>query len=125
MAATIRRVENLTTDDVKECIRNSTPIIATGMTKSWRASSRWTFDFLRQQYGSDMVKLSDGRFRVLAELPLSSCIDFLLSLDLKDTYKHLGATPYMQDWVLLDLHPELREDVELPPWFHNWERVVM
>jgi hypothetical protein len=125
MAATIRRVERLTTQDVKEAIRASTPIIATGMMKSWKASSRWSFDFFKQQYGSDTVKLSDGRFHALAELPLSHCIDFILSLDLRDTYKHLGATPYIQDWVVLDVHPELREDVELPPWFRNWERVFV
>src|SRR5262249_60760536 len=50
---------------------------------------------------------------------------FLMSIDLKDMYKPLGATPYIQDWVLLDLHPELRKDVELPPWFCNWERVFV
>lgn len=125
MTSSIQRVEHLSTQDVKECIRKSRPVIATEMMKSWKASSRWSFDFFRQQYGSDMVALMDGRFRVLAELPLARCIDLILRLDLGDMCKHYGATPYIQDWVLLDIHPELREDVELPLWFRNWERMFL
>ena len=62
MTATIQRVKRLIMEDIKECIRESRPVIATEMMKSWKASSRWSFEFFKEYYGSDMVKLSDGRF---------------------------------------------------------------
>ncbi len=122
MTPEIRRVTHLTTKDIRECIRNSQPAIATEMLKSWKASETWTFDFFKQRYGTDMVQLADGRFQPLVELPLAACLDIIQTLDLGNTYEHYGATPYIQGWVLLDDHPELKEDVELPAWFRNWER---
>jgi hypothetical protein len=122
MTTTVPRVKHLSSADVKEAIRNSTPMIATGMLESWKASTSWSFAFFKERYGSDVVTLSDGRFRPLAQLPLATCIDVILSLDLGDIYKHGGATPYIQDWVVLDLHPELYGDIEVPEWFDNWER---
>jgi len=122
MPTTVARVKQLSSKDIKECIRNSTPMIATDMLKSWKASTRWSFEFLKQRYGADMVTLSDGRFRSLAQLPLAHCIDLFQAMDLGDTYKYSGATPYIQDWVVLDIHPELYGDIEVPEWFENWER---
>lgn len=122
MISTVDRVKHLSSKDVNECIRKGTPIIATEMLKSWKASTLWSFDFFKERYGSDVVALSDGRFQALARLPLAHCIDLILSLDLGDTYKHYGATPYIQDWLVLDIHPELYEDIEVPEWFNNWER---
>lgn len=122
MITAVTRVPQLSSTDIKACIRNGRPMIATGMLNSWKASTSWSFDFFKQRYGSDVVTLSDGRFRPLAQLPLSKCIDLILKLDLGDTYKHGGATPYIQDWVVLDIHPELYEDIEVPKWFENWER---
>lgn len=122
MISAIQRVKTLSSEDVKECIRKSQPVIATEMTKSWKASKLWTFDYFKERYGSDEVVLSDGRFQPLAELPLAHCMHIIQTLDLGNTYVHRGATPYIQDWVLLDIHPELQEHVELPEWFRNWER---
>jgi hypothetical protein len=122
MATTVARIKNLSSKNIKECIRKNTPMIATDMMKSWKASTLWSFDFLKERYGSDVVTLSDGRFRALAQLPLAHCIDLILGMNLGDTYKYSGATPYIQDWVALDLHPELNADIEVPEWFDNWER---
>jgi hypothetical protein len=47
MAATVARVKNLSSKDIKECIRKSTPMIATDLMKSWKASTRWSFDSSR------------------------------------------------------------------------------
>ena len=63
------------------------------MLRSWKASTLWSFDFFKQRYGSDVVTLSDGRFRALTQLPLAQCIDLILRMDLRDTYKYCGATP--------------------------------
>ena len=122
MAMTVARVKHLSSADVKACVRNSTPIIATETLKSWRASTLWSFDYLKQNYGSDVVTLSDGSFRALARMPLARCIDLILGMDLGETYKYGDATPYIQDWVVLDLHPELYDAIEVPEWFNNWER---
>jgi Cupin-like domain len=122
MLNTVARVKHLSSKDIKECMRTSTPTIATDMLRSWKASTLWSFDFFKQRYGSDVVTLSDGRFRALTQLPLAQCIDLILRMDLRDTYKYCGATPYIQDWVVLDIHPELYGDIEVPEWFDNWER---
>ncbi|HJN44695.1 MAG: cupin-like domain-containing protein [Vicinamibacterales bacterium] len=121
----VPRVPRLTSRDVDEAIRTNQPMIATMMLESWPASTRWSFDFLKERYGSDVISLSDGRFQTLAEIPLGHCLDFFATVELGETYRHLGATPYIQDWLLLDQHPELYEDIEVPEWFRNWERSLM
>jgi hypothetical protein len=125
MTTHVQRVPRLTDRDVDDAIRADQPMIATDMLRSWAASSLWSFDFLKEQYGSDVVSLSDGRFQTLAELPLGHCLDFFSRVDLGDTHRLLGATPYIQDWLLLDQHPELYEHIEVPGWFRNWERSLM
>ncbi|MDP7339425.1 MAG: hypothetical protein QF786_08940, partial [Vicinamibacterales bacterium] len=115
----VPRVPRLTSRDVDEAIRTNQPMIATMMLESWPASTRWSFDFLKERYGSDVISLSDGRFQTLAEIPLGHCLDFFATVELGETYRHLGATPYIQDWLLLDQHPELYEDIEVPEWFRN------
>ena len=82
MAMTVARVKHLSSADVKACVRNSTPIIATEMLKSWRASTLWSFDYFKQNDRSHVVTLSDGSFRALARMPLARCIDLILGMDL-------------------------------------------
>ena len=121
MATTVARIKNLSSQDIKECIRKSTPMIATDMMKSWKASTQWSFDFLKERYGSDVVTLSDGRFRALAQLAGA-----LYRLDSPNgPGRHLqvlGRNTLHTGLAGADLHPELNRDIEVPEWFDNWER---
>ena len=68
MSLTIDRVENVTNNEIRDYIRNSKPVIITGEVLKWPAYKLWTFDFFRENYGDDLVSVTDGRFRQLAQM---------------------------------------------------------
>src|SRR5437870_3518051 len=54
------------------------PVIVTDATESWPARSRWTFEFFKTSYGSDMVSAPLGLFGGVAKVTkLAAYLDHL------------------------------------------------
>jgi hypothetical protein len=113
------------------------PVILTDALNSWKARTKWTFEFFKSHYGSENVVPSiwpgDKYLKVI------SFRDYIDSLDNPNggspgfwidlTTKLPCAAPqvppetplYLTGWRAFNLHPELLDDVELSPKFaEDW-----
>ena len=58
----IERVKNLSTEDfVTQYVNTGTPVIFTELIKDWPAYSKWTFDYLKSNYGDVKVPIFDSK----------------------------------------------------------------
>jgi len=111
------------------------PVVITDATENWPARSKWTFEFLKATYGSDLVTPSRGFDIGTKKLTtLSAYIDFLdapmedlpgvwTGRDIRDGRPPKdapGTRPsplYLYDWYALRRHPELYDDITPTPYF--------
>jgi hypothetical protein len=116
--------------------RGKPVIIADGL-NTWRARSKWNFDFFKSRYGSErVVPVIWPGDKYLKVIRLGDYIDsldgptrptpgFWIDLATKlpcDAPPEAPETPlYLTGWKAFNLHPELLEDVELSPKFtEDW-----
>jgi hypothetical protein len=109
------------------------PVILTDVLNSWKARTKWTFDFFKSHYGSEQVVPSiwPGD-KYLKVIPFADYIDsldnpngrtpgFWIDLATKlpcEAPQESPDTPlYLTGWRAFNLHPELLEDVDLSPKF--------
>jgi hypothetical protein len=113
---------------VKEFVRKyrspGKPVVITGVMKSWKARSTWTFDFFRDRYGStsmDVYRFDNGNYRPnrLEVMALADFIDKTLRNDWE-------TFPYYvrDDWKLFIRHRELLTDYMVPDYFFDWFRLL-
>ena len=107
------------------------PVIITGATEKWPARSKWTFQFFKTVYGSDVATAWLGRGSVTAKLTnLSTYIDFLdapwelpglwVGADgrpLRAEPERGASPPYLLGWYAFRQHPELYDDIAPAPDF--------
>jgi hypothetical protein len=112
------------------------PVIITDATEHWPARTKWSFEFFKTAYGSDVATAWLGRGSSTGKLTtLSTYIDFLdePSIDLpgiwigadigKDgrpppTVQGQATSPfYLFGWYAFKQHPELYDDIAPPPYF--------
>ena len=107
------------------------PVIITDAIDDWRARSKWTLDFFKTAYGSDLATAWLGRGGAAAKLTnLSTYIDFLdkpwelpglwIGKDgrpLSVEPERGSSPPYLLGWYALRQHPELYEDLTPTPYF--------
>ena len=108
------------------------PVIITDATLDWPARSKWTFEFFKTTYGSDVATAWLGRGSAVGKLTsLSTYIDFLdaPSADLPGLWVGrdgcplqtmpglVTSPPYLIGWFAFRQHPELYEDIKLEPYF--------
>jgi hypothetical protein len=113
------------------------PVILTDAMNTWKASSKWTFDFFKARYGSERVVpaiwpgdkylkvMQFGDYIESLDDPQGHTPGFYIDLATKlpcDAPKESPETPlYLTGWKAFNLHPELLEDVELSPRFaEDW-----
>ena len=108
------------------------PVIVTDAMDSWRAVSRWSFDFFKARYGNDHVspRIFNGVRRVKL-MKFNGFLDYLDSPDAESPGLWIdaktlrpcpapaepGSTPLYLAWNVFRLHPELLDDIELSPKF--------
>jgi Cupin-like domain len=107
------------------------PVLITDATENWPARSKWTFEFFKTTYGSDVATAWLGRGSVTAKLTnLSTYIDFLdapwelpglwIGTDgrpLRAAPERGNSPPYLLGWYAFRQHPELVNDVQPAPYF--------
>jgi hypothetical protein len=109
------------------------PVIITDATEHWPARSKWTFEFLRAAYGSDIVAAPhEWQSDVVKLTKLAAYIDHLdipardvpgLWVEMRDGHP-LPAAPkppasplYLLGWHAFQKHPELYDDIKPAPYF--------
>jgi hypothetical protein len=107
------------------------PVIITDAIATWPARGKWTFDWLRAQYGADLVHATPVmKSGFSCATKLSSYLDHLDSpRDLPGLWldattgrptrlpDHLAdLPPYLMSWGAFERHPELHDDLS-PPAF--------
>ena len=132
-----RKSKVLPADIAREYLRGvGKPVIITDATENWPARSKWTFEFFKTAYGSDLATAWLGRGSGIGKLTtLSAYIDFLdtplAELPGVWTGKDIGkdgrppqaapgrgASPfYLLGWYAFRQHPELYDDIAPAPYF--------
>jgi hypothetical protein len=106
------------------------PVIITDATENWPARSKWTFEFFKTAYGSDLAKvwLGIGGDPVKVTT-LSAYINYLdaPSAELPGVWTGKGGRPlqavpgrapfYLYGWGGFRRHPELYDDIAPAPYF--------
>jgi len=108
------------------------PVIVTDATEPWPARSKWTFEFFRTTYGSDIARAFLGLMSNVSKVTtLATYIDFLDTptaelpglwvdkdgLPLRAAPEPGGSSPYLVGWPAFDNHPELYGDITPAPYF--------
>lgn len=94
---------------MKEFVNKSHPVVFVGAAKDWECCRKWSFDWIKQQYGGDDVMLVDHGKQ--DRNPLHSPVEHLTLGDLIDGIDH-GSLKYARFHPLLQRHPELRIDID-------------
>jgi hypothetical protein len=109
------------------------PVVVTDATERWPARSKWTFDFMKSAYGSDLVCPELGLHSGIGRLTkLATYLDFIdnptTDLDgfwvdvatkrpLPQAPEAPDVPPYLVSWLAFQRHPELFHDIEPAPGF--------
>jgi hypothetical protein len=113
------------------------PVVLTDALNTWKARSKWSFDFFKSHYGSDRVVPSiwpgDKYLKVISFADYIDSLDdptrpssgFWIDLATKLPCAEPQCPPetplYLTGWRAFNLHPELLDDVELSPKFtEDW-----
>jgi lysine-specific demethylase 8 len=110
----IDRVRDISPAEFKRrYVRTGRPVIIEGVAADWTCSRRWTFDFLRDYCGDELIKITQregvttearvGNKEYSHEMPFREYVDQLLN--------H-GKT-YLRFSSLLEAFPELLKDLDL------------
>jgi len=126
----IDRKQNLTAEDFSRDYLQGVcePVIVTDAIQSWPAFSKWTFDYLKESYGSDVAAATLGLHSDLWKLTkLGAYIDYLDTpanelpgfwIEPKtgkpSVPKPYDSPFYLMGWTAFD-HPEFYHDVQPAP----------
>ncbi len=108
--SSVDRRSNLSYDEfVREYASVGKPVILTNVVKNWEASTKWTMDFFRSEYGSAVGQVLDCA--TLTESPMTIA-DYLSYMNLKERDKLLCL-----ERLLIQDYPQLRDDYKVPVYF--------
>jgi histone arginine demethylase JMJD6 len=111
----------------KEYLYANKPVVITDALREWKALSRWSPEFFKQQFGDMKFTLNEnlkgkaeykgkGDGTEAVEYTMARFIDRVLASTEQD------PAPYFRNQILYDLFPSLKQDIEpLPEYFlPNW-----
>lgn len=117
----IERRAGLTVGEFRrEYLYAGRPVVITGAIEHWKARSRWTLEYFRNNYGAtsvDVYRLDGERYRPEGKetMALGSFIDAIADKDFRAYPRYIR-----DDWRLFVTHKELLDDYEVPPYFFDW-----
>lgn len=106
----VDRRDTLTPQEMlDEYVRPGRPVLLTGVTRDWPARTKWTFDFFRQRYGGEPVRVTRAAREDEPE------VETTLAEYLDSFPAHAQGRPfYLTSWAFRERHPELLEDFRIP-----------
>ena len=112
------RRSNLSYDEfVREYASVGKPVIIADAMKDWKASTKWTLNFFRSEYGSinSLVRdVSNGTLGENTQVDMTVA-EYLDRMTTGDCDEFL----YLRSWHISSI-PELCEDYQVPVYFPNW-----
>lgn len=109
------------------------PVIITDAMDAWPARTKWTFEFLRERYGDDLVTAPLGLGSAAARVTnVAAYLDFMRTpgAELQGLWVDtatgapiaapttpLPSPPYLLGWYAFQRHPELYDDIGPTPSF--------
>ncbi|WP_415920030.1 cupin-like domain-containing protein [Tateyamaria sp. SN6-1] len=104
------------------------PVIIRGWMHGWAAMDKWDFDFFRDVYGDDPVKLAADSMSDEAAFvtTMAEYIEYIqaagVQCALAEKHAQIGAQRpfYCTSFKPFALHPELLADFALPPFVIDW-----
>lgn len=118
----VDRRSNLSYDEfVREYASVGKPVIITDAMKDWKASTKWTLDFFRSEYGSITSLVRDVSNGTHGENPPvdMTVAEYLDRMTAGDCDKFL----YLRSWHISST-PELYEDYKVPVYFPDWLKLL-
>ena len=120
---TIDRRENLSYEEFEaEYMYPNRPVIITGALRNWRAMSRWTPEFFKNEFGTLKFTISNKEGK--QNLNKTGEVEYTMAQFIDRVLESTDANPapYFRNRVLYDEFPSLKEDIEpLPKYFEpNW-----
>lgn len=105
---------------VRDYERRGRPAILTGATDHWAARHKWTFDFLRREYGQRPVKVKAAKYSMGDDFWTAEARPLSQLLDRVETSTEAAPGPYVWDMLVED-YPELMPDIQpLPGIGQGW-----
>ena len=99
------------------------PVVIRGALRDWRALSRWTPEFFRQEFGEMKIKINDAEYGQSGYDPEGGR-QFTMAqfIDLVCNSTNDNPAPYFRNVSIDDVFPSLRADIEpLPDYLlPNW-----
>ncbi|MGJ5628679.1 cupin-like domain-containing protein [Nostoc sp. CALU 1950] len=108
--SSIDRRSNLSYDEfVREYASVGKPVIITDAMKDWKASTKWTMDFFRTEYGSSVGQVMDCATLTKSPMTIADYLDYMT---LKERDKLLCL-----ERLVIENRLDLRQDYKAPIYF--------
>ncbi|NMF61951.1 hypothetical protein DP113_25295 [Brasilonema octagenarum UFV-E1] len=109
----VERRSNLSYEEfIREYASVGKPVIITDAMKDWKATTKWTADFFRSEYGSSNFLVTDVRNQTRVDMTVA---EYLERINTDKNEKFL----YLRD-LNLSSNPKLYEDYKVPVYFRDW-----
>jgi Cupin-like domain len=113
--SSVERRSNLSYEEfIREYAFAGKPVIITDLMKNWEASTKWTLDFFKSEYGSVKVEVMDVQLDDINRTSVTSMImaDYIDYMSASNRNQLL----YLANFIL-DKYPELYKNYEVPVYF--------
>ena len=110
----VDKVENITKKEFKErYLSTNTPVIFKDLAKNWRATTKWTFDFFKENYGDWEIPMYDDSYHnpgngYMKPVSHKKFRDYLNIIETKPTSLRF------HNFQIMKRAPELAKDYETP-----------
>jgi lysine-specific demethylase 8 len=102
------------------------PLLIRGWMADWRALNRWSFQFFKENYGTDPIVVSDDSSGNTIETTIDEYASYLCDPDGDARLARLAAELnrdrpfYCLGYKPFAAHPELWDDISIPPFVADW-----
>lgn len=97
------------------------PVVFTNLAKNWAATKKWTFDWLKENYGHLKVPLFGNEFHKTGKKYMSAQ-KIMKFGDYLELIENEPTNLRMFLYNLIEHAPELKKDFDLPPIIHTWNK---
>ena len=95
---------------IEKYARPGVPVVFEGVAKDWTCVKKWSLDYFSEEFGDDDVLLTDAEGT--NSNPLGTAWEYITLRELIENIDG-GGLKYARFHPLLQVHPELREDMDI------------
>jgi hypothetical protein len=124
-----RRINLSENEFIKNYFKRGIPVIFEQGASGWGCTTKWSLDFLKDNYGDELFSLIDSKGLVEAEYdkaensPGPVLVEKMSAKDFVDSIR-AGCRPYLRGCPILETRPELLADLDLA-WLKKMRRCFL